>query len=94
MGLPLKTEKGATPGRSLFVFSKRLRAARRRFSKLVLDNLGDSAHRALLDAIAAGDAGVLVDSLGNTVDDLENLLRACVNANAAADALISFDYRV
>lgn len=58
---------------------------------LVLDDLGDGTHRALLDAVAACDAAVLVHDLGGAVDDLENLLRASVNANAATDAIVSFN---
>ena len=62
--------------------------------ELVLDDLGDGAHRALLDAIAAGDAGFLVHDLDGAADDLEDFLRAGVNADAATDALISFDNRM
>ena len=40
--------------------------------ELVLDDLGDGAHRAFLDAIAAGDAGFLVHDLDGAADDLED----------------------
>ena len=58
---------------------------------LVLDDLGDGAHRAFLDAVAASDAGILVDNLGHAVHYLEHVLRACVNADSATDALVSFN---
>ncbi len=59
---------------------------------LILDDLRDSAHGAFLNAIPAGDAGILIHGLSRTIHYLENLLGACVNADAAADALVSFDY--
>ena len=68
-----------------------MNAMLRVFWKLVLDDLGDGAHGAFLDAVAAGDAAVLVDDLGGAVDDLENLLRASIDANAATDAVVSFN---
>ena len=66
----------------------------RREAPLVFDNLGDRAHGAFLDAIAARDAGILVDDLDDTADYFKNLLRARINANPAADALIGFDNRM
>ena len=59
--------------------------------RLVLDDFGDGAHGAFLNAVATSDAAVLVHDLGGAVDDLENLLRASVNANAATDAIVSFN---
>ena len=63
----------------------------KRFEVLVLDDLRDSAHRAFLDAVATGNAGVLVHDLGDTIDNLENVLRASVDADSATNALISFN---
>ena len=60
----------------------------------VLDDLGNGAHRAFLDAIAAGNACVLVHVLGNAVDDLKNVLRAGVYADSATNALVSFNDRM
>ena len=59
---------------------------------LVLDDLLDAAHRALLKAIAAGDACFLVHNLANAVYNLDALLRARVDADAAADALVGIDH--
>ena len=61
---------------------------------LLLDDLGDGAHGALLDALAAGHAGLFVHDRAGAADDLENLLGARIAANAATDALISIDNRV
>ena len=58
---------------------------------LVLDDLGDCAHRALFDAVATGDAGVLVYNLGDAVDNLEDVLRARINADTTADAIVSLN---
>ena len=60
---------------------------------LVFDDLRDGAHRALLDAVAASDARLLVHDLGSAADHFQDLLRASVDADAATDALISFDNR-
>ena len=60
--------------------------------RLVLDDLGDRTHGALLDAVATSDASFLVHGVGNAIDDLEHFLGARVNADAAADALVSFNY--
>ena len=59
--------------------------------ELVFDDLGDSAHGAFLDTVATSNAAVLVHDLGSAVDDLENLLRASVNADATTDAIVSFN---
>ena len=59
--------------------------------KLVFHDLRDGAHGALLHAIAAGDARIFIHSLNGAVHDFQNLLRARVNADAATDALVSFD---
>ena len=59
--------------------------------KLVFHDLRDGAHGALLDAVAARDASILVHSFNGAINDLQDLLRACVNADAATDALVSFD---
>ena len=59
--------------------------------ELVLDDLRNGTHGALLDAIAAGDARIFIHSLNSAVHDFQNLLRARVNADAAADAIVSFD---
>ena len=56
-----------------------------------LNELGDGAHRAFLDAVAARNAVVVVHGRGNAVDHFENLLGARVNADAAADALVGVD---
>lgn len=52
---------------------------------LVFDNLWDRTHGAAFHAIATCDAGVLVDDRDNAVYYLEYLLRAIVDANAAAN---------
>ena len=57
----------------------------------VLDDLRDGAHGALLDAVPACDACVLVHVLRYPIDDLEDVLRASVYADAATDALVSFN---
>ena len=62
--------------------------------RLVLDDLGDRTHGALLDAVAARDAGVLVHDLSDAADHFEHFLRAGIDADAATDALIGFDNRV
>lgn len=62
--------------------------------ELVLGNLGDSTHGALLDAVAATDASILVDSLSNAVHDVDNALRASVGADAAANALVRINNRM
>ena len=61
---------------------------------LLFDDLGDGAHRALLDAVAARDAGVLVHDLSDAANHFEHFLRAGIDADAATDALIGFDNRV
>ena len=43
---------------------------------LVFDNLGDSTHRALFDAVAAGDARLLIDDVGRAAHDFQHFLRA------------------
>jgi len=53
---------------------------------LVFLNLGDSTHRALLEAVAASDASILVHNLENAIDNFDNLLRARVDADSATDA--------
>ena len=62
--------------------------------RLVLDDLGDRTHGALLDAVAARDAGVLVHDLSDAAAHFEHFLRAGIDADAATDALIGFDNRV
>ena len=47
---------------------------------LVFNNLFDGAHGALFNAVAASDAVLLVHSLDNATVDLQDLLRAGVNA--------------
>ena len=59
---------------------------------LVLGDLGDGAHGAFLDALAAADAGLFVHGLGNAVGNFQDLLRARVHADAAANALVGIDY--
>lgn len=55
---------------------------------LVFGDLRDGAHGAFLEALAACDAGIFVHDLGDTAGNFQNLLRASVDANTAADALI------
>ena len=62
--------------------------------RLVLDDLGDRTHGALLDAVAARDARIFVHDLGDAADNLEHFLRAGIDADAATDALIGLDNRV
>ncbi len=59
--------------------------------ELVLNDLGDGAHRALFLAVATSDAGILFNDLSYAVNNLENLLRASFNADTTADALVCFD---
>src|SRR3712207_5634890 len=61
--------------------------------KLVLHDLRDDAHRAFLHAVAAGDAGVFVLDGDHAVFDDQDVLRALIDADAAADAFIDFKYR-
>ena len=63
-------------------------------AELVFSNLGDSAHGALLDAVAATDAGVFVYSVNNAANYFQNALRASVDANAATNAFVSYDNRM
>lgn len=60
---------------------------------LVLGDLGDGTGRASVLAGAAGHAGILVGDGGDVVQ-LQNAGRASVNANAASDALVSFNNRM
>ena len=61
---------------------------------LVFGDLGDGAHGAFLDAFTAADAGFLVHRFGYATRNLENFLRARVDANSAPDAFIGVDYRM
>ncbi len=65
-----------------------------RSAKLVLDDLGDSAHGAFFHAVAARDASVFVHNVRDATDDFEHFLRASIDADTAADALIGFNNRV
>ena len=58
---------------------------------LVLGDFGNSSHGAFLEALAASDASVLIHDLGDTAGNLQNLLRAGVYANTAADAFVFSD---
>lgn len=62
------------------------------YRKLVFDYLRDGAHRALLKAVAASDACLFVNGIGNAVHNFQNLLRTGIYTNAATDALISVNY--
>ena len=61
---------------------------------LVFGNLGDCAHRAFLQALAASDASIFVDNFGNAARNLENLLGACVYANPTTNALVFVNNRM
>ena len=61
---------------------------------LVLDDLRDGAHGAFLDAVAARNAGILVHNVSLAANNLEHFLRAGVDADATANALIGIDNRV
>ena len=61
------------------------------FSSLILGNLGDCTHRALLEAFAATDASIFVHDFGDTAGNFQNFLRASVDANATTDALVSIN---
>lgn len=73
---------------------KRVQLSNAERIQLVLDNLGDSAHGALLDAVTASDASILAHNLSDPIDNLENLLRASINADAATDAIVSLNDRM
>ena len=62
--------------------------------RLVLDDLGDRTHGAHLDAVAARNAGILVHNVSLAANNLEHFLRAGVDADATANALIGIDNRV
>ena len=49
---------------------------------------------ALFQAVAAGDAGILVGDHAHAAVDFQNFLRARVDANAATDAIIRADKRL
>ena len=55
---------------------------------------GDGAHGAFLDAVAARNAGILVHNVSLAANNLEHFLRAGVDADATANALIGIDNRV
>lgn len=63
-------------------------------SGLVFDDLGDAAHGALFDAIAASDAGVLVLNHHNAAGNLQDSLSTRVYADTAADAFIGLKNRM
>ena len=58
---------------------------------LIFSDLGDGAHRALFEAFAARDAGILVHDFGHAARNLKHFLRACIYADAATNALVSVD---
>lgn len=62
--------------------------------RLVLHDLGDGAHGALFQAVAARDAGVLVHRVGHAANHFQDLLGTSVNADATADALVGNDNRM
>ncbi len=59
---------------------------------LVLDDFLDSAHGALFNAVAASDAGFFVDYFAYAVYNFDAFLRASIDADATADALIVKNY--
>ena len=61
---------------------------------LVFGDFRDGAHRALFDALAACDAGVLVRYLGYAAGNFQNLLWTRIDADSAADALVGVDNRM
>ena len=61
-------------------------------AELVFGDLGDAAHGALFNAVAASDAGLFVYNLAYAVYNLDAFLGASVDANSAANALIINDY--
>ena len=65
-----------------------------RCRRLVFGNLRDGAHGAFLEAFAAADASILVHDLSRAGGNFENLLRAGVDADAAAYAVVSVDNRM
>ena len=58
---------------------------------LVLSDLGNGTHRAFFEALATCDARVFVHNFSYAARNLEDLLRARVNANATTNALVSLD---
>lgn len=63
----------------------------KRRKRLVLNDLRNSTHRALLHAVTTGDARVFVHGFGGAVYHLKNLLRARINADTATDAFVRFN---
>ena len=61
-------------------------------ARLVLHDFRDGTHRALFHTVTASDAGVFIDHDDGAVNDFENVLRAGVNADAAADAFVFKNY--
>lgn len=62
--------------------------------ELVLDDLGDGAGGAVVEALTASDAVLLVSHYRGLVAELQGVSGAYVNAHAAADALIGIDNRM
>ena len=63
-------------------------------AELVFDDLGDAAHGALFNAVAASDAGIFVLKNNNAAGDFKNARRASVYADAAANAFVGFKNRM
>lgn len=62
--------------------------------RLILGNLRDAAHGALVNAVAARDAGVFVLNDHDAARNLKNALGARVDADSATDALIGLKHRM
>jgi len=62
-----------------------------RSGQLVFNDLGDSAHGAFFNTIAAGYAGILVDNFYNSADNLEYFLGASVDTDTTTNAFIDID---
>jgi hypothetical protein len=63
-------------------------------ARLLFGNLRDGAHGALLKAIAARDASLFIRNFDDTAGYFQNLLRAGIDADSAADAFVGIDNRM
>jgi hypothetical protein len=61
-------------------------------ANLVFNNLRDCTHWAFFKAVAASNASVFLYCVSNAANNLKYLLRACINADAAANAFVIINY--
>jgi hypothetical protein len=63
-------------------------------ASLIFGYIGDGAHGALFNAVAASNAGVFVFNLNGTARYFKNTIGALINTNAATNAFISINNRM